>query len=58
LLVIGEASAMPSFARTIDLPTMEAMFKAREPLWVAVVNPFLVMMSVFAGGALRTRKRV
>lgn len=27
--------------RTVDLPTMEAMFKAREPLWVAAVNPLL-----------------
>lgn len=27
--------------RTVDLPTMEAMFKASEPLWVAAVNPLL-----------------
>ena len=42
--------------RTVDLPTMEAMFKAREPLWVAVVNPLLVVIAVFAGGALRKNK--
>jgi hypothetical protein len=42
--------------RTVDLPTMEAMFKAREPLWVAFVNPLLVATAVFAGGALRTNK--
>ena len=43
-------------ARTVDLPTMEAMFEAREPLWVAAVNPLLVGMGVFAGGALRRKK--
>jgi len=42
--------------RTVDLPTMEAMFKAREPLWVAVVNPLLLVIAVFAGGALRKNK--
>jgi uncharacterized oligopeptide transporter (OPT) family protein len=42
--------------RTVDLPTMEAMFKAREPLWVAAVNPFLVVIAVLAGGALRKNK--
>ena len=39
--------------RTVDLPTMEAMFKAREPLWVAAVNPLVVVIAVFSGGALR-----
>ena len=43
----------PVEARTVELPTMEAMFKAREPLWVAAVNPLLLAMAVFAGGALR-----
>ena len=42
--------------RTVDLPTMEAMFKAREPLWVAAVNPLLVVIAVFAGGALRKNR--
>lgn len=42
--------------RTVDLPTMEAMFKAREPLWVAAVNPLIVATGVFAGGALRARR--
>jgi len=40
-------------ARTVDLPIMEAMFKTREPLWVAAINPFLVVIAVFAGGSLR-----
>ncbi|HVE70057.1 MAG TPA: hypothetical protein VNI54_01715 [Thermoanaerobaculia bacterium] len=43
--------------RTVDLPTMEAMFKAREPLWVAAVNPIIVMIGGFAGGALRENKK-
>jgi uncharacterized oligopeptide transporter (OPT) family protein len=42
--------------RTVDLPTMEAMFKAREPLWVAAVNPLLLVIAVFAGGSLREEK--
>jgi uncharacterized membrane protein YeaQ/YmgE (transglycosylase-associated protein family) len=42
--------------RTVALPTMEAMFKAREPLWVAAVNPLLVVIAVIAGGALRKNK--
>jgi len=42
--------------RTVDLPTMDAMFKAREPLWVAAVNPLLVGIGVFAGGALRMKR--
>ncbi|HEX6640937.1 MAG TPA: hypothetical protein VF215_07475, partial [Thermoanaerobaculia bacterium] len=41
--------------RTVDLPVMEAMFKAREPLWFAAVNPLIVVIGVFAGGALRQK---
>lgn len=43
-------------ARTVALPTTEAMFKAREPLWFAAVNPLLLVIAVFAGGALRRNK--
>ena len=42
--------------RTVDLPTMEAMFKAREPLWFAAVNPLLLVIAVFAGGSLRRNR--
>jgi hypothetical protein len=42
--------------RTVDLPIMESMFTAREPLWFAAVNPLLVVMGVFAGGSLRKNK--
>jgi len=43
-------------ARTVDLPIMESMFKAREPLWVAAINPLVLVLGVFAGGALRKNK--
>ena len=46
----------PVETRTGDVPMMEAMFKAREPLWVAVINPLLVVIAVFAGGALRKNR--
>jgi uncharacterized membrane protein YeaQ/YmgE (transglycosylase-associated protein family) len=42
--------------RTGDVPNMEAMMKAREPLWVAVVNPILGVIGVFVGGSLRKNK--
>jgi L-lactate permease len=35
---------------------MEAMMKAREPLWVAVVNPVLGAIGVFVGGSLRKNR--
>ena len=46
----------PVKPRTVDLPTMEAMFEAREPLWFAAVNPFLIVAAVLAGGALRKKQ--
>ncbi len=49
--LLREEKAVAS--RTVDLPTMEAMFEAREPLWFAAVNPLLLVIAVFAGGALR-----
>ena len=47
----------PIETRTVDLPTSEAMFKAREPLWVAAVNPFVLLLAVFTGGALRKKQQ-
>lgn len=46
----------PEEVRTGDVPNMEAMMKAREPVWVAVVNPILGVIAVFAGGSLRKNK--
>jgi hypothetical protein len=55
LQLFRETSAVET--RTVDLPIMEAMFKAREPLWFAAVNPILVVIGVFAGGALRSARK-
>lgn len=46
----------PDEVRTGDVPNMEAMMKAREPLWVAVVNPVLGAIGAFVGGSLRKNK--
>jgi uncharacterized membrane protein YeaQ/YmgE (transglycosylase-associated protein family) len=45
----------PEEVRTGDVPNMEAMMKAREPVWVAVVNPILGVIGVFVGGSLRKK---
>jgi uncharacterized oligopeptide transporter (OPT) family protein len=55
VLLLRENRAVET--RTVELPTMEAMFKAREPLWVAAVNPLIVASAVFAGGALRRNRQ-
>ena len=54
VLLFRETRAVET--RTVDLAVMEAMFKAREPLWFAAVNPLLVVIAVFTGGALRKNK--
>jgi hypothetical protein len=46
----------PDELRAGGVPNMEAMMKAREPLWVAVVNPILGVIGAFAGGALRKNR--
>jgi hypothetical protein len=43
----------PLKPRTVALPVTEAMFEAREPVWVAAVNTLLVAIAAFAGGTLR-----
>lgn len=54
--LLGEKRAVET--RTVDLPIMEAMFKAREPLWFAAVNPLLLVIAVLAGGSLRKNKEI
>jgi small-conductance mechanosensitive channel len=46
----------PQEVRTGDVPNMEAMMKAREPVWVGVVNPILGAIGVFVGGSLRKKR--
>ncbi|MBK7707669.1 MAG: hypothetical protein IPN69_06435 [Acidobacteria bacterium] len=43
-------SAPPSGIRDNNLANMEAMMQARQPLWVAVVNPIIGALSVLIGG--------
>lgn len=63
VLVIGMAAAIaclvmerPNEVRTGDVPNMEAMMKAQEPVWVAFVNPFIGVIGVLVGGRLRKNK--
>jgi hypothetical protein len=42
--------------RTANVPNMEAMMKARQPVWAFVVGPLIAAAGVVIGGQLR-RKR-
>lgn len=46
----------PEEVRTGSVSNMEEMMKAREPVWVAVVNPILGVIGILAGGSLRKNK--
>ena len=50
------AADTPSPARAGDVPNMEAMQGARQPKWVALVNPFVGAVGVLVGAGLRRRK--
>lgn len=57
VLVLGLLSAIPAFMqsdeapeRTGDLAGMEAMGQARQPLWVALVNPIIGAAGALIGG--------
>jgi hypothetical protein len=39
--------------RTGDVPNLEAMTKARTPLWVALLNPVIGVAGTLAGARLR-----
>ena len=51
------AADAPSPARTSDVPNMEAMQQARQPKWVALVNPFVGVVGVLVGAGLRRKGR-
>jgi len=40
-------------ARSGDIPNMEAMNNARQPTWIAFVNPFIGLIGVMIGGRMR-----
>ena len=50
------AADAPSPPRTGDVPNMEAMQSARQPKWVALVNPFIGAVGVLVGAGLRRRR--
>jgi hypothetical protein len=61
VLVLGVLSAVPVLmaspgeqeARTGDVSNMDAMMKARQPAWAALLNPVLGVAGVLAGARLR-----
>jgi len=62
VLVLGLLMAIPvlnappaSEARTTAVPNMEAMMKARTPIWVAFATPLIGAAGVVAGAALRRK---
>lgn len=64
VLVLGLLFAVPVLraadnapaARAGDVPNMEAMQQARQPKWVALVNPFIGAVGVLVGAGLRRRR--
>ena len=64
VLVLGLLFAIPVLratdaapARAGDVPNMEAMQQARQPKWVALVNPFIGAVGVLVGAGLRRKSR-
>ena len=65
VLVLGLLFAVPVLlaadkvlpARAGDVPNMEAMQQARQPKWVALVNPFIGAVGVLVGAGLRRKGR-
>ena len=61
VLVIGLLSAVPVLmavatpaeTRTGEVGNLDAMMKAKQPAWVAVVNPFVGLAGVLLGARLR-----
>lgn len=60
VLLLGLAMAIPvvnappaSELRSAAVPNMEAMMKARTPVWVALTNPLIGAVGALAGAALR-----
>jgi hypothetical protein len=54
LMAIPEVNAPRSHeARTGDVPNLEAMTKAKSPVWVALLNPLIGAAGALAGAGLR-----
>lgn len=61
VLLLGLALAVPALRRTApleprlgDVPNMEAMTKAHQPGWIALLNPLIGAAGVLIGGRLRS----
>ena len=61
VLLLGLLSAIPAFRppavepepRSSAVPNLEAMMKAKEPIWMALLNPIIGGAGVLAGARLR-----
>ena len=64
IVVLGLVMAIPAMSvpdpgpRTAEVDNMEAMMKAKQPTWVALVNPFLGAIGVLLGASMRPTKPV
>lgn len=65
ILVLGIAMAIPALGdttnevqeiRSADVPNMEAMQKAKQPVVMLLLNPIIGALGVFAGSKLRKEK--
>jgi hypothetical protein len=54
--VLRASDAAPT-ARAGDVPNMEAMQQARQPRWVALVNPFIGAVGVLVGAGLQRKTK-
>jgi len=55
VVVVLAMENKPEEVRPVEVSMKDAMDKAREPVWVAVVNPILGVIGVFVGGSLRKK---
>lgn len=46
-------SPIPPDTRPADVSNLEAMSKARTPIWLAILNPIIGIIGVMVGGRLR-----
>jgi hypothetical protein len=60
-LILGFAMAIPAMLddrpdepRTAEVGNMDAMRKAKQPLWIALLNPVIGAAGVLVGGSLAT----
>lgn len=64
IIVLGLLGALPILMNTMpdpgpragDVPNMEAMMKAKQPVWVAVMNPLIGAAGVMIVARLRKSK--